>query len=225
MNSGNPEEVKEQAVRMPVRKKSKKSSAMVVAKKALRLARRAQDNRVITLAYASYANTSATAQTVTYVQQGDALGERQSNEIHPKRIVARVRIDATALGVATPQFVRCLIVQDKQQVADTVPSVQDVWGTATPEIYTQLSPDSVPSRFSVLHDSVHSVQLQAAGAVAPDSTTFEVTCSPLKRKVTYNGAANTDQESNGIYLFMIGEATKDPYNAYCYVNTRLYYIG
>lgn len=169
------------------------------------------------LAGAEILSDGAYAGHLTALAQGDGDGARTGSTVYVKGLHINGSIVQDSDG-ATAQSVRIMVVQDTQQVADTVPT-PSVWLSGTGGFLAHLNPVNL-GRFTVLYDKI--INVYAASAGAPNLKTFEISL-PLATHVHYNGTAGTDIQKNGLYIGAISSqatAGTGPILAY---NARLSY--
>jgi hypothetical protein len=141
---------------------------------------------------------------LTSLSQGDTSALRTGNSIYIRNLVFRGRA-AINSSVTGNTRIRWMLIQDKQQVSDTTPSVSDIMSTTGPESLLNLSNSG---RFSILKSSEF--------VLYPSGTnTQSVRLIDYYRKmslhVRYNGTASTDIQRNGLYLvFISSETTNTP---------------
>lgn len=154
---------------------------------------------------------------LTAIAQGDTQGTRTGNTVYVKSlsIIGRwSRASDVALGVNNAY--RIIVFVDKEQIADTAPSVSDVVAGSPIPQFPNL--DNL-ERFRVLYfgpiKEAARMQTDAdAFVLGTPSTTptvnmyFKVNLKP-NIKVSYNGSASTDIEKNGIYIGFISNDIQD----------------
>ncbi len=96
-----------------------------------------------------------------------------------------------------------MLVWDNQQVADTAPTALQIFGSATPTLFSHLNPES-HGRFTIISDRTvyqSTVKLRQPLKII----------KRLSRHVRFNGAAATDLQKNGLFLVIYSnEATNTP---------------
>lgn len=147
-------------------------------------------------------NSTGLVYPLTDVAVGDHQTNRTGNSILGKYVFGRYQIVQHA--AASQTNVRVLIVQDKQQIADTYPTLNDVLETVTP--LSSLDTARFPGRFNVLYSK--NIILDSASRTID----FDKVRIDYSTHVKYNGTASTDIAKNGIYFMLISdEATNVPY--------------
>lgn len=154
------------------------------------------------------ATTVGTAGNVTIcndMAQSDGSSGRTGNSCLMKWLALRMKIIRNASSTNTN--VRVLVVVDKQQLADTQPTVADVLELTYDGTYTLLKQENA-GRFSVLYDKVFNLT---------GTSKYEAILKPNIRlgknglHVRYNGPASTDIQKNGVYVMVVSdEATNQP---------------
>lgn len=136
---------------------------------------------------------------LTGIAQGDGSGNRTGISIFLRNLFGRLVLEKNASATFTKY--RIIFFFDKQQIADTAPSVTDVLSSAS--TIAPLSETSL-GRFKIIFDR-HWV----LHADAP--TRFVKIRKVFRRHVRYNGAAATDQQKGALYMLIISsEATNTP---------------
>lgn len=134
---------------------------------------------------------------VSAIGQGDGLTQRTGNSVLCSYVAYKVRYAKHAS--ATSSVVRCMILRDNQQVADTAPAVGDILDTGNVvAFYSAIN----AGRFQILSDRVHVMDAGCGiGVYASESIT-------LNKHIRFNGSATTDIQKGGLYILLISnEAT------------------
>lgn len=141
--------------------------------------------------------------------QGDGLNERTGNSVNVKRIRGRIGFKCPA-GSNQPTIGRFLIVKNKQQTADTSPTMGD--GFNTPGVYGLLGVGQ--QNFQVLYDTtlLFPPMDSSTGQDAVTLRAFDVKLPGAGIRVDYNGSSSTDIESNGIYGMFVSNDPTTPGN-------------
>jgi len=141
-------------------------------------------------AFSAAALTTGAVSHVTAVQQGDGDSQRTGNSIFVRSYNLKGSIVHNAAGSNT-QFVRVSVVQDKQQIGDTVPAYTDVYESASP--YAHLNSNTV-GRFKILYSRTYIVNNN-------DKTSCLLNINiPMRHHVRYNGTAGSDIQKGGLYI-------------------------
>lgn len=141
---------------------------------------------------------------LTNIAQTDTDSGRTGNSILLRNLLFRVSI--TQHASASTTFCRFMLIQDTQQIADTVPSISDVLETVH---YLSPLKDGSVGRFKVMLNKV--VSLDSASKKCYVNEFYK----KLYLHVRYNGSNNTDQQKNAIYLILLSsETTNTPTFAY-----------
>lgn len=143
----------------------------------------------------SIASDSPVVTNVTAIAQGDSISARQGNKISVYALHGRFLYT----GVDPNSYVRTLIVQDTQQIADTDAVISDVLSsndiTGMMELVTL-------GRFRIIRDFMTNLNLQATST---GRTSYKNLYIKFKKpiQVRYNSTATTDIQKNGIYVMQI----------------------
>lgn len=148
-------------------------------------------------------NTTGTVTHISAVAVGDGDNQRTGNSILCRNVYIRGTLIKAINAVST--FVRMLLIQDKQQGADTVPTIADVLEAVA--VNAPLNSNSV-GKYSILKDQVFMLNANNPQDV--------INCYiPMQSHIRFNGTAGTDIQKNGIYvMFFSNEATDAPTVAY-----------
>ncbi len=150
------------------------------------------EKKAHTLTVAGAIDDAGSIFQLTNIAQGDTNQLRDGNQI--KVLYVGGRIQWTQNDTARITFVRTMIVQDRQQIADAAPAVGTVLQSASVNAYLNTN---TLGRFKVLYDKVHTLSDTGTEAV------FLRVNLPMNSKVRYNGTALTDIQKNGIFLLLI----------------------
>lgn len=160
-------------------------------------------------------DTSSQVQHVTGVAQNNTIGSRTGNSILAKSNYFRCTI--TKHASATNTFVRVIMFVDRQQVADTTPSITDVLTTITVDSCLNINN---AGRFKILSDKIFMLS-DANGDMRQWKKYIRFGRKGKGMHVRYNGTATTDIQKNGFYIaFLSNEATNTPTLSY---NNRFSY--
>lgn len=144
-------------------------------------------------------NTTGTTRSLTSIAQGDGISTRDGNSILVKSLY--FRMSSQLNSGATASFVRFIVFQDKQQVADTTPGVTDVLETA--DYLSHLNRANL-GRFKILRDVTYGLDGNTVVRVFKRYIY-------LNTHIRYNGTASTDIQKNGLHVLAISnEATNVP---------------
>lgn len=136
-------------------------------------------------------------QHLTAIAQGDAISNREGQSMKVTNLLFRARLMYNALGDAT-QFVRLVLIRDKQQVADTTIVYTDVFQAGVDGIIAPLNSNTA-GRFQILYDNVHPLTSNKPYSLMDYD-------SPMQSHVLYNGTASTDIQRNGLYLLQVSSS-------------------
>lgn len=125
------------------------------------------------------------------IAQGDGDQDRNGNSIYVRSVNIKGNIKINA--AASNTFIRVSVVQDTQQIADTVPAWTDIYESA--DVNAHLNNLTV-GRFKVLKDRTFRLDADDPGKM------FEINL-PMRHHVRYNGSATSDIQKGAIYLCMV----------------------
>lgn len=135
--------------------------------------------------------------------QNDTDSGRTGNSILLRNIYIRGLIEINPSVSANSRVLICL-VKDTQQIADTTPSVTDVFKTVSPE--SMLAMGSA-GRFKILFRKTYVLSPASGGRNAIEFSKYW----KMQQHIRYNSSANTDVQKNGYYLVVISsEVTNFP---------------
>lgn len=157
------------------------------------------------------AATAGTVIHLTPISQGTAVNTRVGDVVRMLWYQVNLNILFTSSVMTTvtenPAF-RFYIVQDRQQGADTAPTLaQLVDNPALPSYQLLEIQSAMQGRFKVLYDS--KPQLMAAGTIAVADLDSSISFPArfqfnfqrnFKSQINFNGAASTDIQRGGIYF-------------------------
>lgn len=181
---------------MPPRKGKRASKGASAGVKALKMVKTIKKKLATELKLIDGSGTLSTSGSVALwstCAQGDGLADREGNQVKSSYLDWRGFITSPA---SEPCTVRCLVVQDKQQIADTAPSITDVLdstGFTVNNNYNELN----VGRFKILRDKTYTINPGSAGVVQRKFVRFHIKNSSIIR---FNGSATTDIQKNGIYF-------------------------
>nr|WAE43156.1 MAG: capsid protein [Cressdnaviricota sp.] len=138
------------------------------------------------------------------IGSGDTDSTRTGNSLLIKRWSANgyMYIESTQ---TTNTRVMLALVQDKQQVGDTTPAINQIFSNATSP--STLLNSSNLGRFSILMRKQYSLSSNDAGNNVKQLKFFK----RFNFHARYNGTSSTDIQKNGLYLVIItSEPTKYP---------------
>ncbi len=171
--------------------------------KALHMVRKltqAVEKKAHTLSVNGTIPTTGTIDHLTAIAQGDTNQLRDGNQLHC--IYVGGRLQMAQASAASRTFVRVMLVQDRQQIADATPAVTSVLQASTVQAF--LNTNSV-GRYKVLYDKV--ISLSDSGV----TNVFRKINISMNSNIRYNGTGVGDIQKNGIFLILIGnEGTNLP---------------
>lgn len=142
-----------------------------------------------------------TISNLAQIAQGAGLVQRVGQQITAKRLTGRYFIKVTA---GPPQLTRVIIVQYKKQSSSSTPSLAKIlenYAAGTGSVWSPYSfTNQFNENFRLLYDKSHAVD-----PLTNSGVTREISI-PLNFRIAYNGAATTDIEKNGIYMFMLSDS-------------------
>lgn len=137
---------------------------------------------------------------LTAVANGDTNSTRTGNSILAHNLEVNLSILKHASSVGG--IVRIIIFVDKQQVADSSPTVATVLNSV--DVLSHLHID-IQSRFRILHDEL--ISLDAAHV----NVNRRFDNSLTGTHIIYNGTASSDIQRNGVHLLLLSnEPTNTP---------------
>lgn len=176
--------------------------------------------------FANVTDTAGAAASVCLIPAGVDQSERISDRIRVKRFQLQVRISSGSGSVgATPtaeEFSRFYLVQDTQQVSDTVVTPTDVIQNISNPSFPILNVSNALGRYKMLWFSplfVHAriASASVAGAVAFPNTVTQTPVALFDKQmdliITYNGTAATDIQKNGLFLVISTNLAADTLDA------------
>lgn len=161
--------------------------------------------------------TAGSVVHLTAIAQGDTQGTRTGNTVFVKSISIIGRWTRSSdVSASANNAYRIIVFVDKEQVADTAPSISDVISGSPIQNFPNL--DNL-ERFRVLYFG----PVLEAARMSPNANAYVIgtpSISPSVNvyfkldikpniKVSYNGAAATDIEKNGIYIGYVSNDATD----------------
>lgn len=128
---------------------------------------------------------------------GDLSGQRTGNSVLARSLYIRGYININP-AVTLSTRVSVVLVQDKQQVSDTYPTVTDVFTSTDPEAQIKVgASNNVGGRFKILWRKNYTLIPGQYPTINIDKY-FK-----LYSHIKYNGAAASDLQKNGYYLMVL----------------------
>lgn len=159
-----------------------------------------------TVGSAPVIDNSGSVLNLTSIAQGDTIQTRTGNSIFIRSISMKFNPYTLQTGVAT--HLRLMLIQDNQQVSDTVPSIPEMLESV--DVLSHLKVQTL-GRFSVLWDK--NVLLDQ---VSNRQKYFEYKNHTIQHHVRYNGTTTADIQKGGLYLVAISDESTNtpllPYN-------------
>lgn len=147
-------------------------------------------------------------QLLSGIAQGDTGSTRDGDKISIKSIKIRGQIKWTPIGgtpANTPSFFRLVVFRDKQQIADTAPSVADVVSGGNASSLYSLTYYQM-KRFKILKDMTLTLNPPNSINVATQilqKKLFKLTIVPDVAQTIFNGANATDTQRGHFYMILI----------------------
>lgn len=139
---------------------------------------------------------------ITAIAQGDTVATRTGNAVILKKL--NFRGGFTESSMTDGNHYRLCIVQDKQQVADTDPSISDIFNPSSPN--TVLPNVNSLERYRVIWMSNSIGGTNTKTGFGPSSWEYSTN---LNVRVGYNGTAGTDIQKNGLYFIVLSDDVSD----------------
>lgn len=142
---------------------------------------------------------SGTLSSLVAINQGDGDGQRTGNSIFVRSVSMKGSVEWNSTQ-SVPQRLRMMLVIDKQQVGDTIPSPSDVLDTTGTSFapYSMLN-DTTVGRFTILKSRMYNVSSEKP------VVDFNWNIN-LRHHVRYNGTTSSDIQKGGLYLLLISDA-------------------
>lgn len=150
--------------------------------------------------------------TLNDIPIGDGNDQRTGNSILARSLYIRGHMEING-AVLENTRVALLIVQDTQQVSDTVPSVTDILSTDNPDSMLKLHN---AGRFKIISRKNYTLLPRSAGS--QNAISFHKFFK-LYHHIRWNGSAGTDIQKGGYYLVIVSSENSDFPDVT--VNTRL----
>lgn len=148
-------------------------------------------------AFSTPFSNAGTVSGISSIAQGDAEGTRSGNSILAKYAYLNMNCTRNASSTGISDLVRVAVVLDKEQVADTSPSITQIYESASPlALLNKLS----VGRFTVLFDKTYNLTSDTPYARINQML-------PINQHIRYNGSSSVDYEKNGLYLVYTTDAT------------------
>lgn len=186
---------------------NRKYSTLQLAKKAFRGVRYLRglvnSEMLYTERQTSLGSMQANIWNLCQVPEGDDYNQRHGNSILVRTLYLRgfMQVNPSVTGDSRVSLV---IVQDKQQIADTVPAITDIFTGITPESMVKLAS---AGRFKIIWRKNYTLNIPAGNTPNHNISKF----FNLYSHVRFNGAADSDGQKNVYYLVMLtSEATNFP---------------
>lgn len=187
------------------KKYSTKDIAMSAYKSAKWLASMVNvEKKVFTKDFSSTVGTSGHISGLNQMATGDSINTRDGNSIRCKSII--VAGNCRWSGSGTDSQLRVLLIWDNQQENATDPGLASIFGSATPEQFALLNPNTL-GRYTIVADKRFSMR-QSNQAAANVMFKFS---AKLNRHSRFSGTSASDITKNGLYIVIYSnEATNTP---------------
>lgn len=200
----------------------KAKSTRAIAKRGFRLAKTLASTREVkyyTSAISGNTTTTGTITSLLDIAQGDSADTRDGNQITLRSIRFLGSLsngDPSTLLTGNPSAIyRVILFQDKQQVSDTPPAVNDV--LFSPDYASVYNYPNVVKRFKILYDRSFVINAPGIHDTGITPATAYITCQkswshwlfPTMKNIKYNGTLGSDLQKGGVYMLMLGTST-DP---------------
>lgn len=178
------------------------------------------------LSYVNVADSVGAVNHITSMGQGTAESQRVSDSITVSAIDCLVRVGTTSGSTGTApngdEAVRFALVQDMQQVSDTVPSVGVIMAQASNPHNPLKQIETGISRFKILWMSpvIQTARITATSTpvatltgLSPSQPNWAFAHVKCNIKVRFNGSSGTDIEKNGLYVICWTNVAADTVDA------------
>uniref|UniRef100_UPI0040474049 hypothetical protein n=1 Tax=Polynucleobacter sp. TaxID=2029855 RepID=UPI0040474049 len=186
------------------------------------------------LSFTNVADTVGGIAALTSMGAGTDNLQRIADEITVQSLYVQFRIDVGVSSIPEPlqptDFIRCFVVQDMQQVADTAPTPAQIFQiTSSPQ--TPLLNSDTLGRFKVLYQSplfqgsrLGWTAVSGANRIYWANTQSNVADKymPLNFKVRFNGSSGSDIQKNGIYAVVLSSIPGDTLEVDGYFRLQFY---
>lgn len=141
------------------------------------------------------------------IAQGDGESERTGNSILCRSIYLRGFMQVNSAVSGNTRVCLCL-VQDTQQIADTNPTVLDIFNSLNPEaMINRSNTNNTAGRFKIIWRKNYNLTPATGSTPSINIDKYFKVYSHVK----YNGSGSQDLQKNGYYLVMLtSEATNFP---------------
>lgn len=150
--------------------------------------------------YSESSTNAGVVDPLTEIAQGDSSSTRTGNSIYVRSVNVKGLWNWNSAGDAN-QTVRCVVIQDTQQIGDTRPAWTDVFAHAT--VVSHLNPNTV-GRFKILYNQVFDLNTQNP------RRHFEINLA-MRHHVRFNGANSTDIQRGGLYMLHLSTQASTNY--------------
>ncbi len=174
--------------------------------KRVRKIERSGELKRVTQAITTNPTTTGIIANLTFAAEGVGSNQRIGLRIQAKALSLKIRVTQDATSSSPNQFVRFLVVRDTRQVASTIPTLTQLFGASTASPTDHLAWNN-NQRFKVYMDKTIFVGDTDEGR--PNTVLFEKYIR-LGFEVGFETAANTSQNTNGLYLVEIGSENGNP---------------
>lgn len=178
------------------------------------------------LSYVNVADSVGAVNHITSMGQGTAESQRVSDSITVSAIDCLVRVGTTSGSTGTApngdEAVRFALVQDMQQVSDTLPSVGVIMAQASNPHNPLKQIETGITRFKILWMSpvIQTARITATSTpvatltgLSPSQPNWAFAHVKCNIKVRFNGSSGTDIEKNGLYVICWTNVAADTVDA------------
>lgn len=178
------------------------------------------------LSFVNVADTVGAVNHITSMGQGTAESQRVSDVITVSAIDCLVRVGTTSGSTGTSpngdEAVRFALVQDTQQVSDTVPTVGVIMAQTTNPHNPLKQIETGITRFKILWMSpvIQTARITASStpvatltSLSPTQPNWAFAHVKCNVKVRFNGNSGTDIEKNGLYVICWTNVAADTVDA------------
>jgi len=144
--------------------------------------------------------SSGTIQHVSNIAQGTDSNQRVGNSINVRNIALHVTFTSGSEASAATTF-RYALVQDKQQISDTAPTISDVFNSTDPKI--TMPAQGSRERFNILWLTKPFTVNDLTNGTRPFTREWNWSGSIT---IDYNGSAQTDQQKNALYFVILSDS-------------------
>lgn len=140
--------------------------------------------------------------------QSTGPDNRNGNKILLKHVSFRYNLSINASQTANPQFTRVVLVRDNQSDG-TDPTYINVFPQNL--VQSPVNRLTMPGRFSVLYDKIHTISISATGVPNGYNATGSWKQSyKVGKKVEFDGTLSSDRRNGHIYVMTFSRSANAP---------------